>query len=87
MEINIKYNMDDKVYFMQDNKINCGKIWIFKILVGNMWDMQTHNCKPTDKLNITIQYKICTDNRNKISSDWVYESDIYSTKEELLKSL
>ena len=72
---------------MQKNKVCKGKVYCFKAYIYTNWQMQTHNYNPTQRLNIIIKYKICTESYSKTGTKWIAEGNLYKTKEEVIKSL
>ncbi len=86
MEINNKYNLNDVVYFMEDNKIQHGYVYRFKVEVKTRWETQIQNFR--DKPDIEICYRICTDGqRHLISKDFICENLLFDSKEALLNTL
>jgi hypothetical protein len=85
MEINFKYKIDQKVFFMQKSKVCEGRIYCFKAYVISDWRMATHNYKPTQKLNVVIKYKICIDHYSNEGTKWIPEYKIFETKEKLIE--
>jgi|JI10StandDraft_1071094.scaffolds.fasta_scaffold742979_3 hypothetical protein len=71
MELKTKFNVNDIVWFMEKNKPVEEKIWNIEISIGN---------------NPRIKY-IFFNNRNNESHRVMMEKEVFSTKEELLKSL
>lgn len=72
MEITTKYNLEDTVYFMQDNKLKSAEI------VGVNVSIRTGASR-------YIEYKVYRS--NDIRELNINEEDLFTSKEELLKSL
>jgi hypothetical protein len=69
-----KFNLDDEVYYMFNNKITCSKI--------------NHRKYFETKDSCTIKYSTLeSDNRSLDSSTYYNESDLYNSKQELLENL
>lgn len=80
MEIKTKYNIGDKVYFIHGNKITCNKIISIDI---SIYDRKNNGIP---KIEYTIDFGFRT---GKISDTLTIrpEEELYSTKEELIKSI
>lgn len=77
MTIETKFNLNEEVWIMKDNKPYSFNIWDIQITTGLI---------PTDyygtKITSSIKYRGYGG-----SAPWFYEHQLFSTKEELLASL
>lgn len=73
MQVNTKFNVGDKVWFMHDDKVNHQKITSILVRIG----LEIY--PPEESPTIGIVY-----NFNKITKD---EQSVFPTKEELIASL
>lgn len=79
MKIETKYNTEDEVYVMHDNKIQCGTIHEVYIKKYGNFQYITNDYKG----RTFISYKV-----NLSSTCAIFdEKKVYKTKEELIKSL
>lgn len=72
MNIETKFNVKDKVWFMEDNKPVVETIWNIEISLGDN----------SPKVKYIFFHKKSNDNHR-----YFLEEEIFATKEELLKSL
>lgn len=81
MEIKTKYNINDEVYFINGNKITHNKITSIDISIYERKNVVKQIIKYTIDLGNIFGRRICDTftSRN--------EEEIFSTKEELIKSL
>jgi len=84
---NPKYKITDTVYFMQNNLICDGEIYEIETITNSLWDMQLHHHNDDKCLRYNHRYKICTDSFNKIGTGFLPESQVFETKEDLIKEL
>jgi hypothetical protein len=90
MELISKYKINDTVYFMRKNEIWGGKVYRYRFTVDDIWYMQTDNCKNNahnNKLEITIEYQICTNENEKKGNKWIRENKLFKTIEEIIKDI
>jgi hypothetical protein len=88
MEIKIKYNIKDTVYFIHNNQIICGQIYSLKIEAESVFGKQLHNSN-AEKISYIISYKIvCEETRcNNAMENYFSESILFSTEEECIKNI
>lgn len=80
MEIKTKYNINDEVYFIHGNKIRYNKIYRIDIIIYEENDKVIPRIKYTIDLGIKTG-RVC----DTITSR--EEEELFSTKEELIKSI
>ena len=74
MKIETRFNVDDKVYFMHDNRVATGQVAA----------VQVYAHKPySDKVVTVTKYYL----KYSCKSDGYMEDALFASKEELLKSL
>lgn len=74
MKIETRFNVDDNVYFMHDNRVATGRVAA----------VQVYAYKPyNDKVVTGTKYYL----KNSGKSDGYMEDALFASKEELLKSL
>lgn len=78
MEINLKYNLGDIIYFMQGNKICCSKIIEYEIV--NTGILSYNKSQYPDEFNRTIKYKTSFGIK-------VDEKDAFATEDDIINSL
>lgn len=75
MEIITKYNIGDKVYFMEDNKVVCDNITIIIITI-------------TSPLSVDKVKYYFTERNNPIDYERMrFQNQLFTNKEDLLKTL
>lgn len=74
MEIKTKYNIKDEVAWLEDNKVHAGEITAIHF----------HQWKNS---SVTIEYTVEEAVLDESGVRVVYEKNLFSSKEELLKSL
>lgn len=76
MKIETKYNIGDKVFFLNHNKVEQSMIQSIEIILTNVFDTKG------TKLFTRISYILCPE-----FSGTYYENRLFLTKEDLLNSL
>lgn len=75
MKVETKFNVDDTVYFMHDNRV----------AIGNVATIQAYTHKPMgNEIVISVKYYVkgCS-----VKRDGYMEEELFASKQELLNSL
>jgi len=85
--IETKFDIGEKVFFMQQNKIDSGTIYGIKIHIDTTWEMQTHNMREDTFLKYQYCYDICTEPMYSRGIKDMSETSLFKNKEDLIQSL
>jgi hypothetical protein len=87
--INVRFDLNEEVYFIYNNKIIKQPIEKCKILVQPEFIEGHLDGTFTEHNGITIEYLFLIESiyPNRYSNVWINQDDIYKTKEELINKI
>jgi len=83
-------DINDEVYFIDNNKLKHGLIFSSKIITISIWGIHLHNDKgEISERNVSREYKVVTIGNNEIAREgnFIKENELFKTKAELINSL